>query len=78
LAKLAGEAPGVLGNISLRVPNPAQWDLAALCETLPNSTTPPTLLALLQELDGAAFTVSEDISATYFTHSGQVNKSVGT
>ena len=77
LAKLAGEAPGVLGNMSRRVPNPAQWDLAALCDTLPNSTTPHQLMALLQELDNAAFVVSEDISTTYFTHSGQFNKSVG-
>jgi hypothetical protein len=34
-------------------------------------------MALLQELDNAAFVVSEDISTTYFTHSGQFNKSVG-
>lgn len=78
LAKLAGEAPGVLGNMSLRVPNPADWDLADLCEVQPGSASPPRLMALLQELDGAAFAVSEDISTTYFTHSGQTKQSVGT
>lgn len=77
LAKLAGEAPGMLGNMSLRVPNPAEWDLVTLCETPPGSTRPPKLMALLQALDGAAFTVSEDISTTYFTHSGQTKRSVG-
>jgi uncharacterized alpha-E superfamily protein len=78
LAKLAGAAPGVLANMSLRVPNPTAWDLAALCEVQPGSATPPQLMALLRELDDAAFTVSEDISTTYFTHSGQTKQSVGT
>lgn len=77
LAKLAAKAPGVLGNMSLRMPNPADWNLADLCEVQPGSASPPQLMALLQELDEAAFAVSEDISTTYFTHSGQSKQSVG-
>jgi uncharacterized circularly permuted ATP-grasp superfamily protein/uncharacterized alpha-E superfamily protein len=78
LAKLAGMAAGVLSPMSLRVPNPEAWDLSTLCNTLPDSNRPADLLALLHELGGAAFGVSEEISTTYFTHSGQTKQSVGT
>jgi len=33
---------------------------------------------LLASLCTAAYTVSEDISTTYFTHSGETKQSVGT
>ena len=78
LAKLAGMAPGVLSPLSLQVPNPEDWDLEALCVTQDTGNKPPQLMALLQTLGTAAFAVSEDISTTYFTHSGQAKQSVGT
>jgi hypothetical protein len=60
------------------VPNPQEWDLEVLCETAPDSALPPHLMDLLLALGGAAFAVSEEISTTYFTHSGQTKQSVGT
>lgn len=77
LSKLAGLATGVLSPLSLRVPNPDAWDLATLCETPLKNAVPPALMVLLQSLGSAAYAVSEDISATYFTHSGQTKQSVG-
>jgi uncharacterized alpha-E superfamily protein len=78
LAKLAGMDSGVLCPLSLRVPNPDQWDLAHLCETTHGNTQLPALTTLLLSLGSAAFAVSEEISTTYFTHSGQTKQSVGT
>jgi uncharacterized circularly permuted ATP-grasp superfamily protein/uncharacterized alpha-E superfamily protein len=78
LAKLAGSAPGVLSPLSLRVPNPDDWDLALLCETQSDSPSPAHLMDLLLALGGAAYGVSEEISTTYFTHSGQTKQSMGT
>jgi uncharacterized alpha-E superfamily protein len=79
LAKLAGMDTGELSPLSLRVPNPDAWDLATLCETRPESIEPPALMELLDDLIEAALAVSEVISTTYFTHSGQAShSSVGT
>ena len=78
LAKLAGMAAGVLGPMSLKVPDPQSWNLVDLCETPANGLKPPALMSLLQALGNAAFAVSEEISTTYFTHSGQTKQSVGT
>jgi hypothetical protein len=50
----------------------------ALCEHDLDSTRPPALMALLGELVASAFAVSDEISTTYFTHSGETNHSVGT
>lgn len=70
LAKLHGSPAGELAPLSLQVPNPSEWKLAALCDI---STLQSTLAALNQ----AAQTVSNTISSTYFTHSGESNRSVG-
>jgi len=78
LAKLAGMEAGELGLASMVVPNPDYWDLATLCETPPGSMHPPALIALLGAVASAAYTVSDDISATYFTHSGETKTSLGT
>ncbi|APW43368.1 circularly permuted type 2 ATP-grasp protein [Rhodoferax saidenbachensis] len=78
LAKLAGMATGVLSPLSLRVPDPDGWELAELCETTTTSTEPPALMELLDALGHAAYAVSDDISTTYFTHSGETKTSVGT
>jgi uncharacterized circularly permuted ATP-grasp superfamily protein/uncharacterized alpha-E superfamily protein len=78
LAKLALSPAGELSSMSLQVPNPDTWDLAYLCETPEDEPSAPALRALLQDLSNCAFDVSEDISTTYFTHSGQTKHSVGT
>jgi uncharacterized alpha-E superfamily protein len=73
LAKLAGTPQGVLGRLSHLVPDPADWEFGgsdALVE-------PVTLSDLLQSLRQSAGTVSDEISATYFTHSGQTKQSLG-
>jgi uncharacterized alpha-E superfamily protein len=78
LAKLAGSPAGVLATMSYKVPDPDTWSLVALCEHDLDSTRPPALMALLGSLVASAFAVSDDISTTYFTHSGDTNYSVGT
>jgi uncharacterized alpha-E superfamily protein len=94
LAKLAGSEPNQLCSLSLKVPNPAAWGLAQLCEHAPDLiTSDPNnqqgpedasarhyelLKQVLYQCTEAAYAVSEEISTTYFTHSGQANRSVGT
>jgi len=78
LSKLAGMPAGVLSPLAMHVPDPDDWDLASLCEIPPGSTEPTAMMALLQALGAAAYTVSDEISTTYFTHSGQTKQSVGT
>ncbi|MDO8450000.1 MAG: circularly permuted type 2 ATP-grasp protein [Rhodoferax sp.] len=89
LAKLAGSEPDELSGLSLRVPDPAAWSLAKLSEAIASDTPAGTaadtepgyfyaLNEVLMQCMGAAFNVSEEISTTYFTHSGQTNQSVGT
>lgn len=90
LAKLAGSNPNELCALSLKVPNPNAWGLAQLCERAPDLVTPVAsaatssgepsyelLRAVLHQCSNAAYEVSEDISATYFTHAGLSNHSVG-
>ena len=90
LAKLAGSEPAELSILSLKVPDPNTWGLAQLCERSPDHSghsspsgqpgiTPRyTLLKeVLQQCTSAAYHVSEEISLTYFTHSGLINRSVG-
>ncbi|MES2878372.1 MAG: circularly permuted type 2 ATP-grasp protein, partial [Pseudomonadota bacterium] len=84
LAKLAGSEPNELSALSLRVPDPTAWSLEQLCEALPSDpaqgNTPGYFYALndlLLKCVSSAFQVSEQISATYFTHSGETNQSVG-
>jgi len=87
LAKLAGSEPNELSPMSLQVPDPAQWDLAQLCTPVPatgdgaqDADAPlawPQLVQVLAHCGAAAHAVSELISATYFTHSGASEQSVG-
>ncbi len=87
LAKLAGSEPGQLGVLSRSVPAPSSWNLVQLCEALPDHGTgqaePGTgpgyffaLNELLLQCANAAYDVSEQISVTYFTHSGATKHSV--
>ncbi|MBT3065425.1 circularly permuted type 2 ATP-grasp protein [Rhodoferax sp. U11-2br] len=89
LAKLAGSDANQLSPLALKVPNPNAWGLAQLCEVAPDLVTPAMagtsgatpqyelLRSVLQQCGNAAYEVSEDISATYFTHAGLSNHSVG-
>jgi len=92
LAKLAGSDPNELSALSLKVPNPNAWGLVQLCELAPDLATPQPdttdplaqktpgyelLKAVLLQCSHAAYQVSEEISATYFTHAGLANHSVG-
>jgi uncharacterized alpha-E superfamily protein len=78
LAKLAQSPPSELCALSLQVPNPDTWDLAYLCNTPDGAPSAQALRDLLDDLSACAFTVSEAISTTYFTHSGYAKHSVGT
>ncbi|MCZ4317204.1 circularly permuted type 2 ATP-grasp protein [Comamonadaceae bacterium G21597-S1] len=87
LAKLAGSEPNELSPMSLEVPDPARWSLAHLCTSQPAleeatddvgvPTAWPHLLEVLEQCGNASHAVSELISATYFTHSGASEQSVG-
>ena len=78
LAKLDGSPPGVLSPLALKVPDPSDWEFESQQHNVPGLLAPPSLLELLDALGQAAFGISDDISATYFTHSAEANFSVGT
>ncbi len=92
LAKLAGSEPNELSPMSLQVPDPGGWQLAQLCLVDPEDKAAdpdadadlaasglrmPGLLAVLEQCAQSAHDISELISATYFTHSGESEQSVG-
>jgi len=80
LARLAGSAPGQLSTLSLLIPNPDIWSLEQLCgdegRQEPSDTQPP-LAELLALCTSAAYNISDEISAQYFTHSGEARQSLG-
>ncbi len=80
LAKLADSAPGQPGALSWRVPDPQTWDRAQLCETRPAGSNEGSFMLndLLRQCSAAAREASDAISSTYFTHSGEINQSLGT
>jgi uncharacterized alpha-E superfamily protein len=78
LAKLAGVEQIADSTAAQCIPDPARWDLTDLCLGANTNLVPPGLHTLLGDLTTAAYAVSDDISATYFTHSGQLKHSVGT
>ncbi|MBK8070691.1 MAG: circularly permuted type 2 ATP-grasp protein [Ramlibacter sp.] len=71
LARLAGAAEGEPGLLSLKVPQPARWNVAEI------SGNDALLHGLLDGCMDAAFGLSDDISAMYFTHSGDGEFSLG-
>jgi uncharacterized circularly permuted ATP-grasp superfamily protein/uncharacterized alpha-E superfamily protein len=84
LAKLAGSEPNELSDLSRRVPDPKTWELDRLCAVsnagVDDRSNVQNLLALRELLDlcvDTSFNVSEIISATYFTHSGEARQSLG-
>jgi uncharacterized alpha-E superfamily protein len=76
LAKLSGSAPGELPDIALTVPDPQQWSLDAMCERDAGGRY-AVLLDLLQQCTDAAYQLSDDLGARYFTHSGEARRSIG-
>ncbi len=76
LAKLAGSAAGEVPDIALTVPDPQQWSLDAMCERDAEGRY-AMLLALLQQCTDAAYRLSDDLSARFFTHSDDARHSVG-
>jgi uncharacterized alpha-E superfamily protein len=78
LRKLEGLEDQTDSLMAQRVPDPTHVSLAQLCESSETDGQYLGLNQLLQACMSAAFHTSEDISVTYFTHSGQTNYSVGT
>jgi uncharacterized circularly permuted ATP-grasp superfamily protein/uncharacterized alpha-E superfamily protein len=76
LAKLAGTAPGEVPDIALTVPDPEQWSLQAMCGR-DGQGNYAALQELLQQCTDAAYQLSDDLGARYFTHSGDARESVG-
>ena len=76
LAKLSGSAPGEMPDIALSVPDPQQWKLETLCERDAKGRY-SALLELLQHCMTAAYRLSDDLGARYFTHSLDARHSVG-
>jgi uncharacterized circularly permuted ATP-grasp superfamily protein/uncharacterized alpha-E superfamily protein len=76
LARLAGSAPGKLPEIALTVPDPQAWSLEAICER-DGQGKYTRLLDLLGQCSEAAYKLSDNIGARYFTHSGEARHSVG-
>jgi uncharacterized alpha-E superfamily protein len=76
LAKLAGNAPNQQSTLSQQVPDPASWSLETLCE-LDSNRTYGALAQVLHSCGQAAYEVPLDISALYFTHSGEAGQSLG-
>ena len=78
LAKLAGSPAGVLSPLLPMVPAPDDCDFACDHGRASELLEPVSLLDLLSTLRSCAFNVSDEISATYFTHSGDTNQSLAT
>jgi len=77
LAKLAGSPAGVLSPLSLKVPAPQDWDFSTDHAHASELLEPLSLQELLRTLRASAFQVSDEISTSYFTHSGETNHSLG-
>ena len=76
LAKLAGSEPTELSTLSFKVPDAGAWGLEQLCQVDDHGNF-SVLHSLLLQCGAAAFDLSEQVGATYFTHSDEANKSVG-
>jgi len=76
LAKIAGSAAGELPDIARTVPDPHEWSLEALCAR-DAAGRYGHLEQLLQDCTDAAYKLSDDLGARYFSHSGEARHSVG-
>ncbi|MGH8820893.1 MAG: circularly permuted type 2 ATP-grasp protein [Rhodoferax sp.] len=68
LAKLASSDPGKARELARQVPEPGSWNLEQLC-SVDSAGQHHRLMEMLQRCTGAVFTLSDEISALYFTHS---------
>ena len=68
LARLAASVGGELPPAAAALPDPAQWDLHELCGRDDKGQC-ARLLDLLQECAAAAWRLSDELGARYFTHS---------
>ena len=78
LSKLAGSPDSVLSPLAQRVPDPAHWNYEEAADGDSALLQPLSMVELLRALRSAAYLVSDEISSTYFTHSGRTKQSVGT
>ena len=81
LAKLGDSPSAAQSLIAVKVPDPDTWNFASPDgedASRPALVEPVSLQELLGALTNAAYNVSDAISSTYFTHSGQTNQSLGT
>jgi hypothetical protein len=81
LAKLGGSPTAAQSPIAVKVPDPDSWNFASPehgNEESASLVEPVSLQQLLSALTSSAYNVSDAISTTYFTHSGQTNQSLGT
>ena len=76
LARLSGSDAGQMPEIALTVPDPQAWTLEAMCVRDAQGRY-VNLMLLLQQCTQAAYKLSDDLSARYFTHSGEARYSVG-
>ena len=58
------------------MPDSGDWTLDALCER-DAAGRYPLLLDLLEQCAAAAYQLSDDLGARYFTHSAEARESVG-
>lgn len=80
LARLAGAEPDQLSSLALRVPQLSHWRLPQLFDE-PDAQAAPTQHAALREVlalcVSTARELSDEISATYFTHCSDEKQSLG-
>jgi len=76
LSRMAGSAPGQVSDIVKPVPDPQQWSLDALCSRDAEGDY-SSLLQVLAQCTDAAFQLSDQLGARYFTHSIESRLSVG-
>ncbi|RYY92409.1 MAG: A circularly permuted ATPgrasp family protein, partial [Comamonadaceae bacterium] len=76
LARLEGSAPGQVPGIALSVPDPQAWTLDALAER-DAAGRHAGLHEVLRQCAAAAYQLSDDLGARYFTHSSEPRESVG-
>jgi uncharacterized alpha-E superfamily protein len=76
LAKLANTPAGAMPVVATVVPDPQHWTLEALCRRDAQGGY-PALAELLQQCVDASYRLSDDLTARYFSHSGDARHSVG-
>jgi uncharacterized alpha-E superfamily protein len=76
LARLAGSAPGEMPELVKDVPDPSAWSLEALC-CVDEEGRHANLLQLLTRCVESAYQLSDDLTSSYFAHSGEARYSVG-